>query len=90
MYYIRLLRNQQSRLKNRNYPTIQKFVDDVNAIFDNAMYYNEDQSQVWSDAKVLKVGLSLSLCSPVHSPYIATNRSVHTGAVRGIDERTST
>lgn len=45
----------QSRLKNRNYPTIQKFVDDVNAIFDNAMYYNEEHSQVWEDAAALKV-----------------------------------
>lgn len=54
----------QSRLKNRNYPTIQKFVDDVNAIFDNAMYYNEEHSQVWEDAKVLKVSGS-SLCLAV-------------------------
>jgi hypothetical protein len=44
----------RSRLKNRNYQTIEKFKDDVNLIFDNAQFYNEEGSIIWQDAKEMK------------------------------------
>lgn len=49
--------SQQSRLKNRNYQTIEKFRDDVNLIFDNAQTYNEENSVIWQDAQDMKVSL---------------------------------
>lgn len=48
-------RASQSRLKNRNYPSLEAFKHDVNSIFENAMYYNEDGSQIWEDAKTMQV-----------------------------------
>ncbi|KAK9900720.1 Bromodomain-containing protein [Cystobasidium minutum MCA 4210] len=44
----------RSRLKNRNYQTIEKFKDDVNLIFSNAQTYNEDGSIIWQDAQQMK------------------------------------
>ena len=44
----------QARLKNRNYNTIESFNEDVERIFENAQYYNEEGSQVHNDAEALR------------------------------------
>ena len=44
------MKKPQSRLKNRNYPTIQAFIHDVETIFSNAQFYNEEGSQIWKDS----------------------------------------
>lgn len=54
-HFLRSIFCKQSRLKNRNYQTIEKFKDDVNLIFENAQLYNEDGSQIWQDAQQMRV-----------------------------------
>lgn len=41
--------------EKRQYKDVQSFVDDVEMVFQNAMYFNEDGSAVWKDAKALQV-----------------------------------
>ncbi|EGU13514.1 Methionine aminopeptidase [Rhodotorula toruloides ATCC 204091] len=44
----------RSRLNKRSYHGVQHFVDDVNMIFSNAMFYNEEGSRIWKDALFLQ------------------------------------
>lgn len=44
----------RSRLKNRNYPTITHFLNDVNSIFSNAQFYNEEGSAIYNDSQTLQ------------------------------------
>ncbi|GAA5967206.1 hypothetical protein JCM11641_000477 [Rhodosporidiobolus odoratus] len=43
-----------SRLNKRVYQGPEQFMADVNKIFDNAMYYNQEGSMIWQDASALK------------------------------------
>lgn len=45
---------------------MQQFVDDVNVVFANALFFNEETSRIWKDAKVMQVR-SLSLALPPSS-----------------------
>jgi hypothetical protein len=45
----------QKRLEQNFYTTFEAFEKDVKLIFDNAMYYNDSQSQIYADAVHLKV-----------------------------------
>lgn len=42
------------RMKHTYYKELQEFVSDFNLMFKNAMTYNEDGSQVYTDAQALK------------------------------------
>ena len=42
------------KVKRKKYPTLEAFMSDVNLMFDNAMQYNENESQIYKDAKELQ------------------------------------
>jgi hypothetical protein len=44
----------QSRLRSKMYTTVTQFTREVNLIFSNAKYYNEDRSRIWLDALALE------------------------------------
>ncbi|GAA6019406.1 hypothetical protein JCM10207_001375 [Rhodosporidiobolus poonsookiae] len=46
--------NVEGRVSKRFYTTVQQFVDEVNLIFDNAMFFNDESSRIWHDAATLK------------------------------------
>ena len=43
------------RIEHKKYAAVQPFVDDVNLVFENAMTFNEEHSQIWEDALTLRV-----------------------------------
>lgn len=43
------------KVKRKKYPTLEAFMSDVNLMFNNAISYNEDGSQINEDAKALQV-----------------------------------
>ncbi|KAI5474577.1 tetratricopeptide repeat containing protein [Pseudohyphozyma bogoriensis] len=44
-----------NKINKRIYTTVQQFVDDVNVLFANAEYFNEESSQIWQDARAMKL-----------------------------------
>ena len=46
------------RLKDRQYQNYNEFFTEVERMCDNAMYYNEEGSEVHQDAVEIKVGAS--------------------------------
>ncbi|GJN87382.1 hypothetical protein Rhopal_000331-T1 [Rhodotorula paludigena] len=44
----------RSRIVKQSYRTVDQFERDINTIFANAMWYNQDTSRIWKDALVLK------------------------------------
>ncbi|KAK6509277.1 hypothetical protein TWF481_004036 [Arthrobotrys musiformis] len=44
----------KKKVKRRIYKTVEEFMDDVYLMFDNALSYNEDNSQIHKDATFLK------------------------------------
>ncbi|KAK6363045.1 hypothetical protein TWF730_000492 [Orbilia blumenaviensis] len=44
----------KKKVKRRVYKTVDEFMDDVYLMFDNALQYNEDDSQIYLDATFLK------------------------------------
>ncbi|KAK6536274.1 hypothetical protein TWF281_000516 [Arthrobotrys megalospora] len=44
----------KKKVKRRIYKNVQEFMDDVYLMFDNALAYNEDDSQIYTDATFLK------------------------------------
>ncbi|GAA5868640.1 hypothetical protein JCM8547_003764 [Rhodosporidiobolus lusitaniae] len=59
--YYQLIKNPvafdiiKGRINKLAYPTVQRFMDDVNQIFENAMFYNQEESIIWQDAALMKV-----------------------------------
>ena len=45
----------QTNIRDKNYSTIVEFVDDVDLMFNNAMHFNEENSEIHQDAKELQV-----------------------------------
>lgn len=45
----------QKHIKRKEYTAVQSFMDDVELMFENAMLFNEEHSQIWEDALTLKV-----------------------------------
>ncbi|KAF3906679.1 hypothetical protein ABW20_dc0110132 [Dactylellina cionopaga] len=58
--YYRLISNPvaidtlKKKVKRRQYDTVEHFMDDVYIMFDNAMEYNEDDSEIYKTAQHLK------------------------------------
>ena len=50
-----LLTIRQKRVKQKTYPDLDTFAADVNLIFNNAMQFNAEDSQIYEDAVLLKV-----------------------------------
>lgn len=46
---------RQKRLKRREYETPLDFANDVELIFSNALEFNQEHTQIWDDAIVLRV-----------------------------------
>lgn len=45
-------------IKRKEYPTAAEFAKDVELVFDNALQYNQDHSQIWEDAQQLRAYFS--------------------------------
>lgn len=45
----------QKRLKRKEYHTSQEFANDVELVFSNALEFNQDHTEIWEDAIVLRV-----------------------------------
>lgn len=58
----RCFQGVQDNLAKGNYSSAQAVWDDLNLIFDNALLYNEEQSQIAQDAVTLKVRSSICNC----------------------------
>ncbi|GAA6037912.1 hypothetical protein JCM8097_009487 [Rhodosporidiobolus ruineniae] len=54
----------QSRITKRGYSDVNRFIADVQTIFSNAFYYNEEASLVWQDAAKLKKHFERSMNEP--------------------------
>jgi hypothetical protein len=54
----------EAKIKAGQYGSEKNFQRDVNGIFANAKYYNEDRSQIWRDAATMEVRPSLAACRP--------------------------
>ncbi|KAG8848047.1 hypothetical protein FRB96_001339 [Tulasnella sp. 330] len=61
----------EKRLKRKEYDTVQNFANDVELIFSNAFIFNEENSYVWMDAKVLQETFR-SLMSDLPAPFTYT------------------
>ncbi|THV07492.1 Bromodomain-containing protein [Dendrothele bispora CBS 962.96] len=48
------LENILKHVKRKEYPNLQKFADDVELVFSNAMSFNQDHTQIWEDALTLR------------------------------------
>lgn len=46
---------EQNKVIKRTYTSVQGFIDDVNLIFTNAQWFNEESSRIWQDAHLLQV-----------------------------------
>lgn len=54
-YLPRLTYVLQKRLKRKEYHTSQEFANDVELVFSNALEFNQDHTEIWEDAIVLRV-----------------------------------
>ncbi|EPQ61248.1 hypothetical protein GLOTRDRAFT_135767 [Gloeophyllum trabeum ATCC 11539] len=50
----RSMNGVQEKLKKNSYRNVMDAYEDLNLVFLNAMYYNEEGSQIWKDANTLK------------------------------------
>lgn len=50
----------QKRLKRKEYHAPMDFANDVELVFSNALEFNQEHTQIWEDAMVLRVCLYLS------------------------------
>lgn len=60
----RCINGIQERIASNDYKDSLEIYEDLSLVFRNAMYYNEDGSQIWRDAATLKVCASLSAFDP--------------------------
>ncbi|ORY79296.1 hypothetical protein BCR35DRAFT_352732 [Leucosporidium creatinivorum] len=44
-----------TKVTKRAYTSVQQFIDDVNLIFANAQFFNEESSRIWTDARVMQI-----------------------------------
>ncbi|GAA5948731.1 hypothetical protein JCM21900_005276 [Sporobolomyces salmonicolor] len=47
------LENIAAKVNKRAYQNVQQFRQDVEVCFQNAIYFNEEQSRIWKDAKIM-------------------------------------
>ncbi|GAA5913155.1 hypothetical protein JCM5296_007550 [Sporobolomyces johnsonii] len=47
------LDNIAAKINKRAYQNVQQFRQDVEVCFQNAIYFNEEQSRIWKDAKIM-------------------------------------
>lgn len=45
----------QKHLKRKEYHTSQDFANDVELVFSNALEFNQEHTEIWDDAMVLRV-----------------------------------
>lgn len=45
----------QSKVVKRYYTSVKQFVDDVDVMLANALFFNEEASRIWKDARMLQV-----------------------------------
>lgn len=50
-------RHHQKHLKRKEYQTSLDFANDVELVFSNALEFNQDHSQIWEDAIILRVSI---------------------------------
>ncbi|KAG8986674.1 hypothetical protein FRB95_006613 [Tulasnella sp. JGI-2019a] len=64
----------EKKLQRKEYDSAQGFANDVELIFSNAYTFNEENSYVWTDAKVLQESFR-TLMSDLPAPFIYTSPS---------------
>lgn len=52
---LRLRAPSQSKVIKRYYLSVEQFVEDMNVIFANAQFFNEESSRIWKDARIMQV-----------------------------------
>ncbi|CAE6432079.1 unnamed protein product [Rhizoctonia solani] len=68
------------RIKQRGYTSPKAFMDDVELVFQNAVRYNEDFSQIWQDAMYLQ-NMFRTICADWRAEYGYTDENNAPNAV---------
>ena len=64
----------RDRVERGDYPDIAAFVKDVDLVFDNAMIYNVEGSEIFADAKILRDLLHAKIDAETKFKHVASSR----------------